>query len=466
MNAADILLAIREGRAEWHWATVKSGPVTLSVFADALKVDGVRVSVSARTAQTVADNLGCILTTPLIEDLIYQQAEVRIPPFPGEVTERLAKDHSADIDKMLARGAKSIQPETLIATVGKSWVLSNKATADRAVNYGWHCERWRGGTVPVSRAFHATDVQVIQPPSTAHNLEHVDYSQTLRLVDAHCQFDGPNFFLGVKTPVASILQDPDGWVYISHEGPLKHIRQPGVAVTMEAAAQSEMPAMDPSMMGMGEWCALWCEDQASKSPVPSPSMIAEWLAPCVRGSRGDAIRLGLTSGNHCAAAQCAAMKAAQSSWNWEPHDYRASAKELMQDAMDRGSWRPASRWHSGEWEPRRGDLAIYDRSIPSRPETAWWGHVDRVIAVRGPGEVETLGANEGPRGEWRREVLKSLHPRLLGFVEYPRRDKGAEKPPGTVGVYRSAHDAFALSLARTVEECLAEQREHGWTPRD
>lgn len=462
MNVSDILQAIREGRAEWHWATVTMGPVTFSVFADAFKVDGVRVAVSARTAQTVADNLGCILPTPLIEDLIYQQAEVRIPPFPGDVTERLAKDHSADIDKALANSSKIIRPDTLVATVGKSWVLSNKATTDRAVNYGWHCERRRAGGVPVSPAFQSTDVKVIQSPSAAHNLDHVDYSQTLRLVDARCQFDGPNLGLGVKTPVAELLQHRDWWVHISHEGPLRYIRQPGVVVTKGDDERSWMPELDTGMMWMGEWCALWCEEQASKFPVPSAAMIAEWLAPCVRGK--DARGLGLTAGNHCAAAQCAAMKAAQSSWNVAPHDYRASAKELMQDAIIRGSWRPASRWRSREWAPHRGDIAIYDRSIRSRPETAWWGHVDRVVAVRSDVEVETLGANEGPRGEWRRESLHVHHPRLLGFVEYPRHNIG--RPLEAARVYASAHDALALSLGRTIEECLAEQRELGWSPRE
>ena len=53
---------------------------------------------------------------------------------------------------------------------------------ERACNYGWHV---RGQSFAGLRA-HASatlaGIGVVQPPGTAHDRHHVDYSQTLRLV--------------------------------------------------------------------------------------------------------------------------------------------------------------------------------------------------------------------------------------------------------------------------------------------
>lgn len=454
------LTAVREGRAEYHWVPIKTGPLVLNVFADALKVDGVRVNVSAREAQLVADELDALLTTPKIEDLIYESAEVRVPAFPGSPESRTAAQHSADIDAALA--SLKIVGVKLVATVGKSWVLSNMATRTRAVNYGWHDPSAKHD--PDSPRLGAAKVRVWQPAADAHNLDHRDYSQTLRLVADQCMLNDKPESLG------RVLQHPSLCSLVMRYGPIKNLRQPGVALLAEERA-STIPAMEPTgdaAATLGERCALWCAHQAGTINRPDAALVASWLRACERNGKP----LGIAVGNHCAAAQSAALRAMKRDDDDLPHGYRAAAKELMADAKASGTWRDVGLWRSGQWSPRVGDLAIYDRSVKGRPETSWWGHVDRVVTVDGP-TVTTLGANEGPHGEWRRETLTNDHPRLLGLVEYPRagasslpREAGEVSAPSVAaGVFSSPMDALAVSLGRTVEDGLAELREHGWTPR-
>lgn len=180
------------------------------------------------------------------------------------------------------------------------------------------------------------------------------------------------------------------------------------------AAVGALPGRS-SASSLGERCALWCEMQASEAGLPGADAIASWFAICERGGKP----IGITSGNHCAAAQSAAMHAMIRPGDAQPHGFRAGAKELMEDAMAAGTWRATSAWRSGSWSPRRGDIAIYDRSDPARPETSWWGHVNRVVSVEPNGELVTLGANEGPGGAWKFGRIGPDHARLLGFVEYP-----------------------------------------------
>src|SRR3990167_5549040 len=158
-----VLDAVRAGDAVFEWIPIVSGPVTLWVFADALKVAGVRVVVNAAEAQRVADVLDALLTTPKVEDLIWMQAVVRIEPHPGDVTQKTAAQHSGEIDHDVAGRAG------LVCTVGKSWVLTNSLREGRAANYGWH------GTGAKYPAQTIPGVKVWQPLGTAHNAEHVDY---------------------------------------------------------------------------------------------------------------------------------------------------------------------------------------------------------------------------------------------------------------------------------------------------
>jgi hypothetical protein len=145
--------------------------------------------------------------------------------------------------------------------------------------------------------------------------------------------------------------------------------------------------------------------------------VREYLAPCVRRATG--AKLGLTSGNWCAAAVCAALEACRRPGERAPHGYRAAVVELVQDLMAEGLWRPVDVVRAGRWRPQTGDLAIYDRSVPGRADTAWWRHVNRVVLWREDGTFQTNGGNEAGGG-WAIDEHRVGEPRLLGFGEYPR----------------------------------------------
>lgn len=134
--------------------------------------------------------------------------------------------HSGLIDAELESLSAPVAP---YSTVGKHWILSQKATKDRAVNYGWHVpssqwsnarnqEEWAGIKVfacaSLAKDAKGNVPRVIQPPSTAHNYDHADYSQTLTLVHRLCMIDDE------ENDLVDVLADPDLCGLVSCEGPL------------------------------------------------------------------------------------------------------------------------------------------------------------------------------------------------------------------------------------------------------
>ena len=217
--------------------TAVSAPITseipghtasFNVMADALKVNGVRVNLSAAGQQRVADALNCLLLTPKLADLIWYQRVVTLPPFPRSATqhdlqvmgtvERMIW-HSQKIDSALAAlgGAGA---GGLICTVGKHWVIDDALLAhpNKAENYGWHNTQTGPGCVTRE----STTCRVIQDPGWAHNALHADYSQTCVLVSRQCTVDGQPMDL------ETLLQDPTLAPLASSTGAMKVLRQPGV----------------------------------------------------------------------------------------------------------------------------------------------------------------------------------------------------------------------------------------------
>jgi hypothetical protein len=219
-----ILAAVREGRtAPITWVEVQSEhgarKATLFVSADALRIgDGessVRVNASARTMQRIADLLGCVLPTTKICDLIWEQAAVRLSPCIQKpdaamgYTSRMLQHHCGVEEARAGR-------EGLIENVGKHWVITNRLANARnlAANYGWFDPR----------APHASGaLKLWQPLGLAHNLDHVDYSQVVRLVQRRCLVDGE------ERDLTEVMVDPELAPLVSHEGPLRLTRLLGVA---------------------------------------------------------------------------------------------------------------------------------------------------------------------------------------------------------------------------------------------
>lgn len=218
-----ILAAARAGALDpITWAPVVSERdghrLVVYVTADALTLEGVRFTVTHPTAQRIADLLGGHLLTSRIADLAFDQAEVHVPPqtqTPDAAMADTARmlEHSRAVDAHLAR--TGVPTRVLVADVGKDWVNTPrlKTRPDRAANFGWHALgaplRSPGGW------------PVWQSIGLAHNLAHVDYSQTVRLARADCELDG------VVRPLAELALRPALCGLVSDEGPVE-LRHPGV----------------------------------------------------------------------------------------------------------------------------------------------------------------------------------------------------------------------------------------------
>lgn len=220
---AALLEAIEAGHiAPITWSEVQSDSgkhrATFFVTSDALRVgneeDSVRINASARTTQRIADLLGCVLQTSRICDLVWEQACVRISPCisapdPAMAsTSRMLAHHRSVEGKVAGRTG-------LIENVGKHWVLTNRqaGSRDRAANYGWY---------DAAAAHTCGRYALWQPVGLAHDLDHVDYSQVVRLVQRRCLVDG------VERDIAEVMADAALCGLVSTEGPLRVLRQPGV----------------------------------------------------------------------------------------------------------------------------------------------------------------------------------------------------------------------------------------------
>lgn len=217
-------------KAIWEPITYSTSghSIKMYVMGDALKIFDVRVNVTATLEQKLADIFDASLMTPQVADLVYVSASRRADPAPMPIssTNVSMKKHSQKIDSMLTN-----QPESgITATVGKHWVLDKQLEMrpNVACNYGWHFTgptfqgiKGYAVTSPIN-SYNSKKISVIQPNATAHNALHTDYSQICQLVSQTCWVDG------VEKRFSDVLMDKELSVLVSHQGPLKAIRQPGV----------------------------------------------------------------------------------------------------------------------------------------------------------------------------------------------------------------------------------------------
>ena len=223
--------AVKSGDYECSWTTVsweeKGHTIEFDVQADALKIEGVRVNVSARLSQQIADVTGAMLMTPKIADLCYHRAAFRIGPSPQPITSSTEAmlAHSKRVDAALAKLAGyDASANPLVDTVGKYWCISNelKGATTKALNYGWHFVGTTYQGIKGYRCDSGLPYNTIQPSATAHDYAHADYSQIHRTVSEVCRVDGEQKLL------RDVLTDPALCYLVSHEGPLAVLRQPGV----------------------------------------------------------------------------------------------------------------------------------------------------------------------------------------------------------------------------------------------
>lgn len=245
---AYILSRIKVGDFDINWVPISSvinGHVaTFWVSADALKVDGVRVTMTARGEQQAADLMGASLLTPKLADLMFLQADIVLPPMtrPLDVqngtmsTAKVMVAQSRDIDKAIIAKAGSLADakDKLVSTVGKDWVITQALARkpEAGANYGWHFHGPKfanlSGEVMASLAKDpATGAYLrgLQGIGTRHDsIGHTDYSQNVRLVLNKVNVDGQ------IVPLATVLTTPELAPLASHEGAMTVLRQPGTPV--------------------------------------------------------------------------------------------------------------------------------------------------------------------------------------------------------------------------------------------
>ena len=213
-NIPGFLRSMKRVKVEWaspsgikHDCVLKVLPDYLAVGSDS---DFVRIPMTPDTAQRIADLTNTLLPSVKMVDAIYMNARVKLEPQPLPEGPQMGSngyyfDHNRMIEhQRLGLGAKL---GSLIVGHKKDLVITNRLNGnpDHLAIYGWH-RMENGKPVP------------IQPLTTAHLKDYVDYSHGVRLVSKKVLVDGK------VTSIVNILRDPELFGILSDEGPIKDIR--------------------------------------------------------------------------------------------------------------------------------------------------------------------------------------------------------------------------------------------------
>ena len=230
---------IKNSNFEIDWTPIEinenGNKLIIYVSKDVIKINGIRINVSARLQQQIADLMDVSLITGKISDLIFDKANCILEPNTRNITSSTQAmiEYSQLIDRQLEEKYPNLTQDQygLICTLGKDWILDNHATSTHAVNYAWHIKStqslWKNIAIypccslmkdPATGSYY----KVIQQPSTWHNLEQDDYSQKGRFVLKKVDLNDS------QTTFAYIAQTPTLAPMISYQGIINNIRQPGV----------------------------------------------------------------------------------------------------------------------------------------------------------------------------------------------------------------------------------------------
>jgi hypothetical protein len=267
-----LLLGLAEqGEIVAEWIDVKSGDLTVRVLRDALKWGekgaAVRLGVTPRTQQQIADLLGAVLLTPKLVDVCAREAAlagglVRPHTQPiNSTTEGYAK-HSAAIDADLPADYAEI------VAGWKDWCVSADVFAKKgyATNYGWHIPKDKAkawSPIPIAKLVPAVSLAeffVVQGPYEAHTTGtdadkdgkeeggHGDYSQLVRVAHRVARWKG------VPCDLADVIRGKLGAeaaASVSHEGALADWRLPGVDVIVApVVAADPRPSVPPTVIAV------------------------------------------------------------------------------------------------------------------------------------------------------------------------------------------------------------------------
>jgi N-acetyl-anhydromuramyl-L-alanine amidase AmpD len=166
------LQALREGLYQCLWRRVGS-----VFWSTAIKVEGMRVTLSYTAALEAARILGARLPTKVEADAMFKAARHVTPIHvtPASTAIRAIELHSFAVDGLIGDGDPFVDNE------GKLWLAG--APAGLAMNYGWvdHPASDDGDDYE-GAMLRANGLHMWQDVGQAHISSHVDYSQTLRFV--------------------------------------------------------------------------------------------------------------------------------------------------------------------------------------------------------------------------------------------------------------------------------------------
>jgi len=176
------------------------------------------------------------------------------------------------------------------------------------------------------------------------------------------------------------------------------------------------------LLTLGERSVAFAENELKngvKEDKPgsyTSARIREYFSLCTRKIYGAEVTLNFTKGNWCAASASFCMMKSLLPGEKAPHGCRLGVVEIVSDLQSQGLWRPVSDVLNGSYIIQVGDLIVFDRSQPNKPETSWWRHVGRVYDISQSG-FECISGNSG--GCWRISNHKLSQSTLLGFGQYP-----------------------------------------------
>ena len=201
-----VLKPIKVNFEESQNANTGKGEMIVFVMPDYLAVgsdeDFVRVPLNLTSAIELTRNWNFVLPTTKIVDLIYAQADCKIPPHPLKPGPEMSspgylQDHNHKVDQDTPTSASK---ESLKAGHKKDIVISNRLLEkkNRIAIYGWH----------------KPSGKPIQPLSIVHRSDYADYSHGIRLVYNKV------WFKNKWIPIKHILKNKSLASTLSREGPL------------------------------------------------------------------------------------------------------------------------------------------------------------------------------------------------------------------------------------------------------
>lgn len=122
--------------------------------------------------------------------------------------------------------------------------------------------------------------------------------------------------------------------------------------------------------------------------------------------------------NWCAAAVAAWLhRAAQKRGESPPIKGSPGARATMEQFKSANRWISVAELRANPTLVRPGMVPVWDRSVPGRPESSWWGHIGVTRSgVGASGHFFTIEGNSGPASDRVAEMTRSLtDARLFGM---------------------------------------------------